>query len=119
MIAQFSCSVGASRRLARIACNAETPAGTTLDDQPPGATMATDDLTCRELVELVTDYLEGALSTVERERFEWHLRRCAVCPGYVDQLRTTIQALGRLRVEDVPDAAREPLLAAFRTWKIA
>ena len=59
--------------------------------------MATeDDLTCRELVELVTDYLEGALSLAERHRFEGHLGTCRVCPRYVEQLRTTVRVLGKL-----------------------
>jgi hypothetical protein len=81
--------------------------------------MVTDDLTCRELVELVTDYLEDALSAWDRQRFEWHLRSCVVCPRYVDQLRTTVLVLGRLREDDVPEPARATLLAAFRTWKTA
>ena len=81
--------------------------------------MVTDDLTCRELVELVTDYLEGALSAGERRRFELHLHSCVVCPRYVDQLRTTVRVLGRLREGDVTEPARAMLLAAFRTWKTA
>jgi anti-sigma factor RsiW len=82
--------------------------------------MATvDDLTCRELVELVTDYLEGALSPDERRRFEGHLGTCSVCPRYVDQLRTTIRVLGRLGEDDVPEPARNALLDAFRAWKVA
>ena len=89
-------------------------------DQEPNTTMATDDdLTCRELVELVTDYLEGALSRAERHRFESHLGACRVCPRYVEQLRTTVHLLGRLGEEDVPEPARSALLEAFRAWKIA
>jgi anti-sigma factor RsiW len=79
--------------------------------------MATDDLTCRELVELVTDYLEGALSPSERRRFEAHLGSCTVCPRYVDQLRLTVRAIGHLTEDDVPEPARGALLEAFRTWK--
>jgi anti-sigma factor RsiW len=81
--------------------------------------MATDELTCRELVELVTDYLEGALPPDERDRFEEHLLGCRVCPTYVDQLRTTIRVLGRLSEDHLPEPARGSLLAAFRTWKSA
>ena len=82
--------------------------------------MATDDeLTCRELVELVTDYLEGALRLPERRRFERHLRSCVACPRYVEQLRATIRVLGRLGEEDLKEPVRSTLLAAFRTWKSA
>jgi hypothetical protein len=82
--------------------------------------MATvDDLTCRELVELVTDYLEGTLTLDERRRFEHHLGECRVCPRYVEQLRTTIRVLGRLGEDDVPEPARSALLEAFRAWKTA
>jgi len=78
-----------------------------------------DDLTCRELVELVTDYLEGALAPGERRRFERHLGACSVCPRYVDQLRATVRVLGRLHEDDVPEPARDALLHAFRDWKSA
>jgi hypothetical protein len=89
-------------------------------DQEPDTTMATDDdLTCRELVELVTEYLEGALSSAERHRFELHLGSCRVCPFYVEQLRTTVRVLGRLGEDDVPEPARAALLDAFRAWKTA
>jgi hypothetical protein len=89
-------------------------------NQEPDTTMATDgDLTCRELVELVTDYLEGALSLVERHRFEIHLGTCKVCPRYVEQLRTTVRVLGRLGEDDVPEPAKTALLDAFRAWKTA
>lgn len=52
-------------------------------------------LSCREVVEQVTDYLEGSLSGRERRRFEKHLARCATCPEYVEQLRVVIRAAGR------------------------
>ena len=84
------------------------------------ATMATvDDVICRELVELVTDYLEGALTPGERQRFEHHLGGCSVCPRYVEQLRATIRVLGRLHEDDVPVPARDALLETFRSWKTA
>jgi anti-sigma factor RsiW len=80
--------------------------------------MATvDDLTCRELVKLVTDYLEGELPLGERRRFEEHLGGCSVCPHYVEQLRATIRVLGKLGEEDVPAPARDALLEVFRAWK--
>jgi predicted anti-sigma-YlaC factor YlaD len=79
--------------------------------------MSTDDLTCRELIELVTDYLEGAFTLSERRRFEEHLGGCSVCPHYVDQLRLTVHMLGRLTEDDLPEPARGELLETFRTWK--
>ena len=54
-------------------------------------------LTCREVVELLTDHLEGALAPGERARVEEHLATCPDCTAYVEQLRTTIGVLGRLR----------------------
>jgi anti-sigma factor RsiW len=74
-------------------------------------------LSCQELVELVTAYLEGALTPEEHSSFEHHLASCDGCGVYVHQLQTTIQLAGRLTPEAIPpDAARE-LLAAFRLWK--
>ena len=82
--------------------------------------MATvDGVPCRELVELVTDYLEGAMTFGERGRFERHLRACSVCPRYVEQLGATIRVVGRLHEGDVPEPARAALLDAIRAWKTA
>ena len=77
------------------------------------------DLTCRELVEIVTDYLEGALPADERARFEQHLLACPGCTSYVAQMRETIRIAGRLREKDVPVLARDRLLDAFREWSRA
>lgn len=74
-------------------------------------------MTCQELVELVTDYLEGALPEEDRERFEDHLAGCRHCATHIAQMRTTIAVVGRLREEELPDVAREELLATFRDWK--
>jgi hypothetical protein len=76
-----------------------------------------DHITCRELVEIVTDYLEGALPAEQAELFEQHITICEGCQRYLDQVRTTIAAAGRIREEDVPPATRDRLLAAFRDWK--
>jgi anti-sigma factor RsiW len=76
-------------------------------------------LSCRELVELVTDYLEGALPRRERRRFEQHIGGCDACSEYLQQMRLTIEATGRLDEESVPAAAREALLHAFRDWNAA
>jgi anti-sigma factor RsiW len=77
---------------------------------------ATVELTCAELVELVTDYLEGALPLDERGRFEEHLATCGGCSVYLEQMQTTIAAAGRLREEELDPQARDELLAAFRGW---
>jgi anti-sigma factor RsiW len=76
-----------------------------------------ESLSCQELVELVTDYLEGALTPEERRRFEGHLAECANCVIYLDQMRQTIRLTGTLRSDDLDPHAEETLLAAFRTWK--
>lgn len=77
------------------------------------------ELTCKELVELVTDYLEGSLSRRERKRFERHLAACDGCTAYLEQMRKTIAATGALAEEDLQERARDELLAAFRGWKSA
>ncbi len=71
-------------------------------------------LACRELVEIVTDYLEGALPSGERARVEAHLAECPGCTVYVEQMRETIRLTGRLGEDDVPEPVREALLHAFR-----
>ena len=76
------------------------------------------DLACRELVELVTDYLEGALPSGERERFEAHLGECEGCDAYVEQVRATIRLAGRAAaLEEPPETAS--LLAMFRDFRRA
>jgi anti-sigma factor RsiW len=74
-------------------------------------------LTCRELVELVTDYLEGALDPAERARFEEHLASCDGCTNFLRQMRITIQLTGSLTEEQIAEPQRSSLLLAFRTWK--
>jgi anti-sigma factor RsiW len=76
-----------------------------------------EQLGCQELVELVTDYLEGALPEEERLRFEDHIGRCDGCEIYLEQIRQTVSLLGRLPEEALsPDAERE-LREAFRGWR--
>jgi anti-sigma factor RsiW len=77
----------------------------------------TEEMACQEFVELVTAYLEGALSPSDRERLASHLAECDGCADYLEQMRVTIRTLGRLREEDISPAARDVLLAAFRDWK--
>jgi anti-sigma factor RsiW len=74
-------------------------------------------MTCKQLVELVTDYLEDRLPPDERERFEQHLAICPGCQAYLDQMRQTLRALGRLPEESLSPEAREELLETFRGWK--
>ncbi|HEY5142656.1 MAG TPA: zf-HC2 domain-containing protein [Solirubrobacteraceae bacterium] len=75
-----------------------------------------DDITCRELVELVTEYLDGALSSADGARFEAHLEICDACVLYVEQLRSTVAAVGALSEATIEPAARDELLRAFRDW---
>jgi len=74
-------------------------------------------MSCKELVELVTDYLEDALPREEQEQFEEHLAICHGCVTYVEQMRATVVAVGTLREEDIPPATRDELLVIFRDWK--
>lgn len=76
-------------------------------------------LSCREFVELATAYLEGRLADADRERFEDHLDLCPGCQAYMEQLRATLEALGRIPEESLSAPAREELLHAFRNWKAA
>jgi anti-sigma factor RsiW len=76
-----------------------------------------DHITCQEVVELVTDYLDGALPSEQISVFEQHLNFCDGCLWYVDQLRTTVATVGQIREEDVPAETRERLVTAFREWK--
>ena len=76
------------------------------------------DLACRELVELVTDYLEDALPAGERERFEAHLAECEACEAYVEQVRATIRLAGRAAALDAPPETAA-LLAMFRGYRRA
>ena len=76
----------------------------------------TDVINCQELVELVTDYLEDALSPADLRRFEEHLAGCGKCTEYLAQLEATIRVTGTLTPDDLsPDAERE-LLEVFRSW---
>jgi anti-sigma factor RsiW len=77
------------------------------------------DLNCQELVELVTDYLEGSLSAQERARFDAHLAKCTGCRNYLAQMRQTIKLTGKLSEESLTPQARDDLLGVFRNWKKA
>jgi predicted anti-sigma-YlaC factor YlaD len=74
-------------------------------------------LSCQELVELVTDYLEGALSSVDHARFEAHIAGCEGCTMYLRQMREMLELLGELTTESLSPQAESELLATFRGWK--
>ena len=76
-----------------------------------------DQLSCQELVELVTDYLDDALPLSDRARFESHIAGCDGCTGYLEQIRVTIALTGTLVPEQLDPAAEATLLDAFRDWK--
>lgn len=74
-------------------------------------------LSCRELVQLVTDYLEGGLTVEERLAFERHIAICPPCRGYLEELRRTVGVAATLAEDTLPADVREELLAVFRDWK--
>ena len=76
-------------------------------------------VSCQEVVELVTAYLERALPGDEAALVEQHLNFCEGCVWYVDQMRRTIATVGRIEEGDVPPEARDKLLTAFREWRRA
>jgi hypothetical protein len=76
-----------------------------------------EDLNCAELVELVSDYIEDALSPGDRARFEGHLGICIGCVNYLHQMRMTIALTGRLQVEDLSSEVQAGLLEAFQDWR--
>ena len=76
-----------------------------------------DAMTCRELVEVVTDYLEGVLPERDRVRLEAHLAECSYCEEYIAQMRQTIDALGELPPEMIHPRRQQELLEAFRGWR--
>jgi anti-sigma factor RsiW len=76
-----------------------------------------NELVCQEMVELITDYLEGALPRAQRRRFEAHLAACEHCSEYLAQLRVTIALSGRLRDEDMTPAMREEFTDIYRRWR--
>ena len=74
-------------------------------------------LVCQEVVELVTDYLDGALSRADRRRFEAHLADCPHCTEYLAQMRATIRLTGRLEPEDLTPEMRDDLGELYRRWR--
>ena len=75
------------------------------------------DLNCRQFVESVTDYREAALPSEARAQCDEHVERCGPCSKYLEQMRRTVLALGRLIDETVDGAARDELIRRFRDWQ--
>lgn len=78
--------------------------------------LGAEEIACREVVELITDYLEGALPRRERRRLRVHLSGCEHCSEYLHQIRETIALSGTLRVDDLTPAMRAALLGVYRRW---
>ena len=76
-----------------------------------------DHLSCQEVVELVTEYLERSLPVEDASLFEQHLNFCEGCVWYVHQLRATVETLGELHEEDISPEVKDRLVDAFRDWK--
>ena len=79
--------------------------------------MSQNQITCREMVELMSDYLDGTLDDVVRGRFEEHLATCEGCTNALDQLRAALRVTGSLREEPIQDERRELLRSVFRNWR--
>jgi anti-sigma factor RsiW len=75
------------------------------------------DLVCQQVVELVTDYLEDALSPADRQRFDKHLAGCPHCTEYLAQMRETIRLSGRIAPDDLTPAMRTDLTDLYRRWQ--
>jgi anti-sigma factor RsiW len=74
-------------------------------------------ISCQEVVELVTSYLDQTLPPDDATLFEQHINFCDGCEWYLDQMRATISTVGRINEDEVPPETRDKLLAAFREWK--
>jgi anti-sigma factor RsiW len=80
-------------------------------------TATSDEVVCRELVELVTPYLEDVLPADERAAIDRHLAQCDGCDTYVEQMRQTIRAIGHIPHEPITSKTRDEVLAIFRAWR--
>ena len=85
--------------------------------RPEPPTAPSDRLVCQQAVELITDYIEGALPAPMRARLEIHLDNCPHCHEYVAQIAKTIDALGHVGPDDLTPAARSDLVALYRSWE--
>ena len=78
---------------------------------------ARQEVVCQQAVELVTDYLEGALSRADRRRFEKHLAGCPHCTEYLAQMRVTIELTGTVTAEDLPGPVQDEFIELYRRWR--
>ncbi len=76
-----------------------------------------EDLACQQAVEMITDYLEGALSRRDRRRLEAHLRACRNCAAYLEQIRLTIRMTGSIGPDDLSPEAQTDLVELYRRWR--
>ena len=76
-------------------------------------------MTCRQVVQLLNEYLEGTLPEAERRRVDEHLAGCDACTAFVGQLRASRRVVARLAEDEIPAAVKQELLAAFRSWRPA
>ena len=76
-------------------------------------------MTCRQVVQLLNDYLEGTLPAAEQRRVEEHLAGCDACTAFVGQLRASRRIVARLAESEIPEAIKQDLLTAFRNWRPA
>jgi predicted anti-sigma-YlaC factor YlaD len=79
--------------------------------------MSEPELTCKEVVELVNDYLSATMTAADRARFADHLAECPACTSYLEQMKTTIELTGQLREDELSDDMKCDLVEAFRRWK--
>ncbi len=83
----------------------------------PGTALRRPDLVCQQAVELVTDYLEGAMPRPVRRRFERHLAQCPHCTEYLAQMRAVITLAGRVAPDDLAPETQDGLIALYRQWQ--
>lgn len=79
--------------------------------------MGEPELTCKEVVELVNDYLSATMPASDRTRCADHQAECPACTTYLEQMRTAIEVTGRLREDELGDEVKRDLVEAFRGWK--
>jgi anti-sigma factor RsiW len=83
----------------------------------PRLRLGRTDIVCQQAVELVTDYLEGALSRADRRRFEAHLANCPHCTEYLAQMRATVELTGRITAGDLPPQVQDEFIELYRQWR--
>lgn len=82
----------------------------------PDPTPVEHGYSCKEVVELASEYLEGAMTTEQMTRFELHMNLCDGCSSFVEQVRATVGMANLLPEDEIPDDVKSKLLAAFRDW---